>query len=179
MEEELSEGMEIHLHLGAAPFNLVINHSYCVASYNREEVEDDRVQFLESQKCVVDCNWNFLWNHPIHVLSLPSKALEHASDALVWFYTDNLISSTRSTVPFSKIECDELARVVRDMNLPGCEKSIAKTVFLAWFLREVCSYRDAESWGEHTLKESNLLRETRLATRTPETYNPSQFHLLS
>jgi hypothetical protein len=56
------------------------------------------------------------------------------------------------------------------------DKSAAKTVFVSWFLREVCSFRDAECWGQHSLKESRDLREARNRHRLGETeavYQPS------
>ncbi|KAG7097105.1 hypothetical protein E1B28_004486 [Marasmius oreades] len=64
--------------------------------------------------------------------------------------TDNLLSGTRCNTPFSKPECKELMKVLRDMQGPCNANSPGKIVFLAWFLREVCSYRNAESYGLHT-----------------------------
>lgn len=62
---------------------------------------------------------------------MPARALEDVSDALTWFYvkkipylvilhlifrqTDNLVSGSRSTVPFSKAECEELSRIVAEL----------------------------------------------------------------
>ncbi|PPQ83302.1 hypothetical protein CVT25_004041 [Psilocybe cyanescens] len=176
---ELLEGMEVHLHVqaqkiaqkfegnngGIATFNLTINHNNCVASYEIADVMGDNSYRL-GPKRLNRCRrlyWNYLWNHPSHVLT-PARAVEDATDALTWFYTDNLISGVRSTVPFSKPECEELSRVVREISCPGNEKSIAKTVFLAWLLREVCSYRDAENWGQLTQKESQVFRREKLAS---------------
>lgn len=55
--------------------------------------------------------------------------------------------------------------------VPRNENSVAKTVFLAWLLREVCSYRDAYGWGQHTQKE---LQSVKLERRNSGTapYNP-------
>lgn len=137
--------------------------------------------------------WNYLWNHPVHAPT-PSRALGDASDALTWFYvcmfyfvicaffstclqTDNLISGSRSTVPFSKTECEDLSRVVEELSrqwfnavdsatkilslaeVPRNDKSISKTIFLAWLLREVYSFRDAECWGQYTQRESQILKK--------------------
>jgi len=33
-----------------------------------------------------------------------------------WLQTDNLISGARSTVPFSKAECEDLSRVVAELS---------------------------------------------------------------
>ncbi|KAH9482388.1 hypothetical protein JR316_0004488 [Psilocybe cubensis] len=175
---ELTEGMEVHLHVqaqkiadkfkgnngGIATFNLTINHKHCVASYEIADVMGDNSCLLGPQR-LNRCRrlyWNYLWNHPSHVTT-PPRAIEDAFDSLTWFYTDNLISGQRSTVPFSKLECEELSRVVKEISRPENEKSIAKTVFLAWLLREVCSYRDAENWGQLTQKESQAFRREKLA----------------
>jgi len=112
--------------------------------------------------------WNYLWNHPAHV-ALPSRAIEDASDALMWFHTDNLISGTKSVVPFSKYECNELSSILREFSVSAFDRSVAKTVFISWFLREVSSYRDAESWGQHSLRESREIREVRNRNRLDET----------
>src|SRR6266545_7710657 len=44
--------------------------------------------------------WNYLWNHPVHA-SLSARALEAASDALLWFYvrpsSESLIISDSSS----------------------------------------------------------------------------------
>ncbi|KDR83588.1 hypothetical protein GALMADRAFT_1338525, partial [Galerina marginata CBS 339.88] len=183
---ELSDGMEVHLHVqsrislrkpesgnGISSFNLTINHNHCTASYDFDEVQDNNSTLL-GPKRLNRCRrlyWNYLWNHPAHVPT-PSRAIEDASDALTWFYTDNLISGTRSTVPFSKSECEELSRMVRELALSCNEKSIAKTVFLAWFLREVCSYRDAENWGQLTQRESQADRKQKLTPNQPSHHPP-------
>lgn len=45
--------------------------------------------------------------------------------------------------------------------VPRNDKSIAKTIFLAWLMREICSFRDAEYWGQYTQKESQVMRKLR------------------
>ena len=72
--------------------------------------------------------WNYLERHPNHVL-LPQDAEQEARDALAWFHlgirtpvsgaipeshtiSDNLRSGSRSTVPFSKQECEDLLRAI-------------------------------------------------------------------
>jgi hypothetical protein len=37
--------------------------------------------------------------------------------------------------------------------------SASKTVFFAWLLREVCSFRDSDNWGKHVLKQYRDARE--------------------
>lgn len=117
--------------------------------------------------------WNYLQTHPCHVAA-PKRALGEAVDCLTWFHvrnpdvycfvgtdkpfclqTDNLISGLRSTVPFSKTECEDLLRILRDTSgklSRHCfsvidsytrevsdkkEFSVGRTVFLAWLLREI------------------------------------------
>ncbi|KAJ3517966.1 hypothetical protein NLJ89_g168 [Agrocybe chaxingu] len=176
--DELSDGMEVHLHLqsligngNTSVFGLAVNHVHCVASYDLQEVKSNNAYSL-TPKRLNRCRrlyWNYLWNHPAHVPS-PSRAIEDASEALTWFYTDNLISGAKSTVPFSKTECDELARIVRELTASSNDRSVSKTVFLSWLLREVCSFRDAEDWGQYTQKDLNALRQRR-------TNPPQSIHL--
>jgi hypothetical protein len=79
--------------------------------------------------------WNYLERYPNHV-PLPPNAEQEARDALVWFHLgtlsifwrlfsgshsilDNLKSGVRSTVPFSKQECEDLLDALSRIN---CEK---------------------------------------------------------
>jgi hypothetical protein len=94
-------------------------------------------------------------------------------------------------VPFSKTECEELSRMVEQLACKSCsssfytriyryntlsaprnENSVAKTVFLAWLMREVCSYRDAYGWGHHTQKELQFVKQERRNSGNAS-YNPS------
>ena len=77
--------------------------------------------------------WDYIRRHPAHVL--PSKlALQDVVEALTWYYvrnsifhvvqamwieifvlqTENLISGAESIVPFSKTECEDLLRILRN-----------------------------------------------------------------
>ncbi|KAJ6539219.1 hypothetical protein B0H19DRAFT_1177742 [Mycena capillaripes] len=162
------EGIELHLQVtkelsdtagGSGILSLAINHLHCVASYEIDDVKQPETLSLDLRTLNRRRRlyWNFLWNHPSHV-SLPSRALPEANDALIWYITDNLISGHRSVVPFSKPECDDLGKVLRELANPCYDTSPAKTVFISWFLREVCSFRDSEQYGIHTPKQSNALR---------------------
>ncbi|KAJ7781377.1 hypothetical protein B0H16DRAFT_1358888 [Mycena metata] len=145
---------------GVGALSLVIDHLNCIASYEWEDVKS--FEDLQTDLRVLNRRrrlyWNFLWNHPSHV-SLPSRALPEARDALLWYITDNLISGRRSVVPFSKVECDDLGKVLKDLSDPSYDRSPAKTVFVSWFLREVCSFRDSEQYGTHTPKQAVALRQ--------------------
>ncbi len=71
--------------------------------------------------------WNYLERHPNH-FPLPPTVEQEARDALAWFYLgnpllssiksgfdatlDNLKDGPRSTVPFSKHECEDLLRAI-------------------------------------------------------------------
>lgn len=80
--------------------------------------------------------WNYLERYPNHV-PLPPNAEQEARDALAWFHIgtcqsfggyfsgshsilDNLKAASRTTVPFSKKECEELLDAISRIN---CEKS--------------------------------------------------------
>ena len=73
--------------------------------------------------------WNYFERHPKH-FPLPLTVEQEARDALAWFYlgdplpssvgqtsgfdatSDNLREGPRSTVPFSKQECEDLLRAI-------------------------------------------------------------------
>ncbi|KAJ7904382.1 hypothetical protein B0H14DRAFT_2662592 [Mycena olivaceomarginata] len=178
-----SEQIELHVQAtkelsgatdGRGVLSLAINHLHCVASYDLEEV----IRFETLQTDLRTLNrrrrlyWNFLWNHPSHV-SLPSRALNEAKDALIWYITDNLISGQRSVVPFSNVECDDLGKVLKELSDPCYDASPARTVFVAWFLREVCSFRDSEHYGSHTRGQSDALRQELKPSSAPISRPPA------
>ncbi|KAJ7086762.1 hypothetical protein C8R44DRAFT_687715 [Mycena epipterygia] len=190
----MNSGVEMHLQVtkelqvsgsseSRGVLSLAIDHSYCIASYDFEEVKElktlqgdprtrkNPIQDDSSIKFSIvnrrrRLYWNFLWNHPSHV-ALPSRALPEANDALICYLTDNLISGHRSIVPFSKLECEDLSKVLKELANPCYDTSPAKTVFVSWFLREVCSFRDSEQYGTHTLKESDALRKESKTSLSP------------
>ncbi|KAF8076255.1 hypothetical protein FPV67DRAFT_405896 [Lyophyllum atratum] len=166
---DLDDQMEVQLFVqtnmgpeGMANIFLVINHKHCVAAYDLHEVRDQNVRLLDPQTLNRRRRlyFNYLWNHPAHVPT-PKRAIPDASDALTWYFTDNLISGSRCLAPFSKTECEDLSKVLRQMSEPCNDGSVAKTVFLAWLLREVCSFRDSEYYGQYTQKTSQALRDAR------------------
>lgn len=61
--------------------------------------------------------------------------------------------------------------------VPCNDKSVAKIVFLSWFLREVCSFRDAEKYGLYTQKEIHELERERQRSSIPTPNLPSAFFL--
>ncbi|KAK0206808.1 hypothetical protein DFS33DRAFT_1257939, partial [Desarmillaria ectypa] len=179
---ELEDAMEVQLSghrnpgsLRSPALNLVINHLHCVASYQLQEVRNDIASvtdpyILNRRRRLY---WNFVSKHPSHI-RCPDRAIADASDALTWYYTDNLVRGSRSTVPFSKTECEELRGVLNEMTLPQNAGSVAKTAFLAWFLREVCSFRDAEYYGLHTESTANtILTERQRPKLSPALESPS------
>uniref|UniRef100_A0A0W0FCI4 Uncharacterized protein n=1 Tax=Moniliophthora roreri TaxID=221103 RepID=A0A0W0FCI4_MONRR len=99
--------------------------------------------------------------------------------------TDNLLSGPRCNAPFSKQECDELMKLVQEMELPCNAHSPAKTVFLAWLLREVCSYRNSQDYGRFTRGESldhtgsQRIYDPSLHDRKPSTIFLPILHIIS
>ncbi|KAF6762362.1 hypothetical protein DFP72DRAFT_878635 [Ephemerocybe angulata] len=188
----LEDDMEVHLHVqneDKGPecvilFSLAINHKHCVASYSPNDITEANCVFPRPQNSnrARRLYWNYLYNHPTHVKT-PERALRDAADALTCFYTDNMIMGVKSTAPFSKAECEELTVILKDFTKPYHEDSISKTVFLSWVLREVCRYRNAESYGVYTFKEALLLRQARQSTVNPpvplEHSSPMAFMLLN
>ncbi|KAJ7179253.1 hypothetical protein C8R46DRAFT_1073123 [Mycena filopes] len=158
---------------GVGVLSLAIDHSNCIASYEFHDVKsfNDPPTDLRALNRRRRLYWNFLWNHPSHV-ALPSRALPEAKDALLWYITDNLISGQRSIVPFSKPECDDLGRVLKELSDSCYDTSPAKTVFVSWFLREVCSFRDSEQYGTHTAKQSVVQRQESKTSSTTITRPP-------
>ncbi|RDB22856.1 hypothetical protein Hypma_010338 [Hypsizygus marmoreus] len=97
------------------------------------------------------------WTLCVH----PQRALLDANDALTWYYTDDLISGSRSLAPFSKDECENSSRVLADLTSSCNTNSIAKTVFAAWLPREVCSFWASIYYGQYTQNGFKRLRESR------------------
>ncbi|KAJ7638688.1 hypothetical protein FB45DRAFT_903547 [Roridomyces roridus] len=171
----VGEGSEIYLQVTkelSGPsdhgvFIIEVDHAHCIASYNSKDLED--WETLQKDPRALNRRqrlyWNYLSNHPSHT-PLPTSAVSEAQNALLWYLTDNLISAQRSVVPFSKQECEDLGRVLKDVSDPSYSSSTAKTVFVAWFLREVCSYRDSQQWATRTLKESEALRKLKTSSST-------------
>ncbi|THH13919.1 hypothetical protein EW146_g6354 [Bondarzewia mesenterica] len=166
---ELDEHMEILLPHGAMPgehgLTLVVNHSLCIASHYLDEVRTTNVCKLDPYQVnrLHRLFWNYLQGHPAHVPT-PANAEQEVRDALTWYHVDNLISGSRSTVPFSKMECEDLLKILNDTQVDWQQGSISRTVFLAWLSREIWSFRDAERYGQYTIKQSNVLRADRLRT---------------
>ncbi|KAF5393892.1 hypothetical protein D9757_000141 [Collybiopsis confluens] len=176
------EEIEVQLNItskGECNMALFINHAHCIAGHSYDEAGSlvistidpvqRKVMSAGSSSYLPHCAtvnrrrrlyWNFLWTHSAHV-PCPPRAVPDACDALTWFYADNLISGPRSVVPFSKSECEELLRRVKDFEASCYAESAAKVAFLAWLLREICSFRNAEMYGELPRKELSDARRNR------------------
>ncbi|KAJ8523448.1 hypothetical protein ONZ45_g30 [Pleurotus djamor] len=124
LASKLEDDMEVQVnisstnHDNAQSFNLVINHTLCVASFNIEDVTSESPS-----------------------LQCPN---EH-----------NLISGAQSRVPFSKQECEELSKVLKELALPQSD-----------------FFRDAEHFGKYTAKQTQAFRSairqnTKPAVRQP------------
>ncbi|KAK7049637.1 hypothetical protein VNI00_005668 [Paramarasmius palmivorus] len=187
---EWEEGMELMLHVnlsGDIDFILAINHNHCVASQSPSNITGEAVQNLGHNLYQLNryrrLYWNHLCTHPNHV-PCPPRAVSDASDALIWFYTDSMLSGARSDVPFNKTECDELMKLVKEMELPCNTHSAAKTLFLSWLLREVCSFRNSQNYGCYTKKEADFRASNRsgfvpaLYDRTPSSIFLPLLHVI-
>ncbi|KAL0070878.1 hypothetical protein AAF712_002099 [Marasmius tenuissimus] len=117
---EWPEGMEVLFQVnksGNIDYLLAVNHKHCTAvSQSIEDCFDEAIESLDIHALNRRRRlyWNYLWGHPSHA-PCPSRALPDASDALNWYYTDNLVSGSRCNAPFSKVECEELMGVLKDM----------------------------------------------------------------
>ncbi|KIK65392.1 hypothetical protein GYMLUDRAFT_38845 [Collybiopsis luxurians FD-317 M1] len=159
------DNMEVQLNMnkrGECNMALFINHTHCIAGHTYDDASNkaflsmDPVRLNRRRRLY----WNFLWTHSAHV-PCPTRAIPDACDALTWFYTDNLISGPKSVVPFSKAECEELLRHVKDFEAPCYANSAAKVAFLSWLLREICSFRNAETYGELPRKELSEMQKNK------------------
>ncbi|KAJ4481388.1 hypothetical protein C8J55DRAFT_427607 [Lentinula edodes] len=155
--EGSEKDMEVQLNVsnrGQWNLALFVNHKHCIAAHAYEKARDGAFASMDPETLNRRRRlyWNFIWTHSAH-RPCPARAVPDACDALTWFYADNLISGAGSVVPFSKEECEELLRRVKEFELPCYDNSTAKTSFLAWLLREICSFRDAEMYGQLTRKE--------------------------
>ncbi len=96
-------------------------------------------------------------------------------------------------VPFSKDECEELLRRVKELDCTHYlfvkqtalltfdaahyyENSASKVALLSWLLREVCSCRNAELYGQHPRYELQEIRRDR-ERKQPLTSRPAKFLL--
>jgi len=93
--------------------------------------------------------WNYLERHPNHV-PLPPNAEREARDALAWFHLDNLRSGSRSTVPFSKQECEDLLCAISRISADCGDGSPGRTTFLSHILRVIWGFRVTERYGYDT-----------------------------
>ncbi|KAF9075979.1 hypothetical protein BDP27DRAFT_1314825 [Rhodocollybia butyracea] len=152
------EDLEVQMHVGnsgdCTNFALYINHTHCIAAHKYENADSHAFSVMDPATLNRRRRlyWNYLWAHSAHI-PCPVRAVPDACDALAWFYADNLISGAQCVVPFSKDECEELLRRIKEFESPCYDKSPAKVAFLAWLLREICSFRDAEMYGQLPRKE--------------------------
>ncbi|KAA1466244.1 hypothetical protein DENSPDRAFT_790714 [Dentipellis sp. KUC8613] len=156
---EIGHDMEICIPGSPSPGDhfrtLVVNHTHCVASYLIEEGRSETIRTVEPYLLNRRRRlyWNYIQWHPCHVPPLPTAELE-VREALTWYHVDNVVSGHKSVVPFSKAECEDLSRALKQLKGDKNERSIARTVFLSWVLREIWSFRDAEDYGRRTLRDS-------------------------
>ncbi|KAF9222100.1 hypothetical protein BS17DRAFT_757004 [Gyrodon lividus] len=145
--------------------HLIINHKHSLASHNLQEVQSKNILSLTSHQFsrARSNYWQYMRHYPVH-MPTPENALQEAVDALIWYFTDNLVSGASSTVPFSKEECEELLRLLQHSNIYS-GPSPSKTVFLAWILEEVYRFRHAEHYGKFAEKQGREFRNQNMKPR--------------
>ncbi|KAH9965722.1 hypothetical protein BC827DRAFT_760720 [Russula dissimulans] len=153
---DLEDGMELLVPHDPQPnehaASLVINHKFCMAGYDVKEVISTAGMEADHVNKRRRMYWNYLERHPNHVL-LPPNAENEARDALTWYYLDNLRIGTRSTVPFSKQECENLLVAIDRINSDLGDNPPGRTVFFAYILRVIWSFRVAEDYGQNTYRQ--------------------------
>ncbi|KAH8988605.1 hypothetical protein EDB92DRAFT_1871486 [Lactarius akahatsu] len=148
-------------------FSLIVNHESSMAGYSPKDVK-----VFEGIDPDHGCTWNYLERHPNH-FPLPSTVEQEAKDALAWFYLGtsffpplgqrqvltlsqtNLKNGSRSTVPFSKHECEDLLRVISRISSDSRDCSPGRTSFFSWLLKVVWSSRVSEQYGQQTYTQWN------------------------
>ncbi|KAI9513182.1 hypothetical protein F5148DRAFT_1156722 [Russula earlei] len=146
----LLDGMELLVPHDPQPnehtFTLVVNHNLFMAGYDVTDVISIEGMDADHVNKRRRMYWNHLERHPNHVL-LPPNAEKEARDALAWYHLDNLRSGTRSTVPFSTQECENLLAAISQIS---SDNSPGRTVFISWVLRVIWSFRITECYGQDT-----------------------------
>ncbi|KAL1741477.1 hypothetical protein HDZ31DRAFT_84793 [Schizophyllum fasciatum] len=87
--------------------------------------------------------WAFMEAHPAHT-TLPTNARNEAIEALMWIYSDNVISDepgTRASAPFSREEAQSILRVLRDQSHEEFGDSIIQIRLIARIMRRVAQWR--------------------------------------
>ncbi|EIN10571.1 hypothetical protein PUNSTDRAFT_142552 [Punctularia strigosozonata HHB-11173 SS5] len=161
--EELGS-LEIYMATGNSEslFCTYINHQECIASYDSSEVDGRTQPDIYMRTRQQRLYWTYLNRHPSHVKT-PTRAQADALDALTWYCVDNIVSAPYSNVPFSKAECEDLLRLLRDPDGIRTNDSPARTVFLSWILREVNAFRVAIDYGLKTRVDFRTLTAPRRA----------------
>jgi len=150
---DLSDKMELLVPHDPQPdehmFSLLVNHESCMAGYTPKDVKVFEGMDADHVNKRRRMYWNYLERHPNH-FSLPLTVEQEARDALAWFYLDNLKEGSRSTVPFSKQECEDLLRAISRISSDSGDSSPGRTAFFSWLLKVVWSSRVSEQYGRQT-----------------------------
>lgn len=150
---DLSDDMELLVHHDPQPdehmFSVLVNHESCMAGYSPKDVKVFKGMDPDHVNKRRRMYWNYLERHPNH-FPLPPTAEQDARDALAWFYLDNLKNGSRSTVPFSKQECEDMMRAISRFSPNSGDSSPGRTAFFSWLLKIVWTSRVSEGYGEYT-----------------------------
>ncbi|KAH9939883.1 hypothetical protein B0H21DRAFT_893784 [Amylocystis lapponica] len=151
------DGMEVYL-LGTSDpsFNLLVDHKQCMAVYGKEDTKAEKTisNVLRSRLLY----WGFLKRHPVHV-PITKGAYSEAVDAIKFYYFENLTHGLRSIAPFSKVECEDLLRLLDAGKVQFSDISPVTTTLVAWVLQEIYSFRRADTYGHLTYSQLNQVRE--------------------
>ncbi|CCM04849.1 uncharacterized protein FIBRA_07042 [Fibroporia radiculosa] len=149
----LPDGVEASfLNLSGSYFHLFVDHNQCTADYGAT-YNPQTVFKSTSMLRRRELYWNFVQQHPTHI-PFPERGSQEAVDAIKLYYWDNLSMGTRSIVPFSKIECEELLRALdTPKGIQPNANMTSSTVLVAWILREVYSFRKADRFGTSTYRQ--------------------------
>lgn len=144
---------------------LVIDHTQCTARYGFElSSATQPIHNIPLSRVLRHRQryWHFVSQHPTHV-SVPQDMLMYTVDIIKSYYFDNLTQGTKSTVPFTKAECEELLRILDVPHYNTSDRNMVSTnMFIAWILRETYSFRRAERYGALTFQQTEMHRQSTL-----------------
>ncbi|KAF9813674.1 hypothetical protein IEO21_05445 [Rhodonia placenta] len=141
---------------------LAVDHTQCTAEYGLEfssvtqPIRDISLSRVLRRRQLY---WNFVSRHPTHV-SVPPDTFMYTVDIVKSYYLDNLTQGTKSTVPFTKAECEELLPSHVCSYNSSDRNMVSTNILIAWILRETCNVRRAERYGVRTFQQTEINRQS-------------------
>ncbi|KAJ3488759.1 hypothetical protein NLI96_g2625 [Meripilus lineatus] len=96
--------------------------------------------------------YNFLQQHPSHI-PIQIHAFREVIDALNSYRLDYYLNGLDSVSPFSKVECEDLIKVLEGMLAQPCRESPATTALVSWVLKDIYGFRQRDRFGRLTRKQ--------------------------